>query len=79
VYAHNNLCLLSRNSEEYNEEETKMWDIGGDGFDSFQGVGILDFVTLSLEELTIEAVLFADDREVDNKEVIGLVSTSASS
>ena len=54
-----------------------MWDIGGDGFDSFQGVGVLDFATLSLDEPTIEAVLFADDGEENNKKVIGLVSTSS--
>jgi len=61
VYVHNNLCLLSRNSAEYNEEETKMWDIGGDGFDLFQGAGVLDFATLSLDEPTMEIVLFAND------------------
>ena len=42
-----------------------MWDIGEDGFDSFQSVGILDFVTLSLDEPTMEVVLFADDGEGD--------------
>jgi len=44
-----------------------MWDIGGDGFDSFQGVGIQDFATLSLDEPTMEVVLFADDGEGDMK------------
>ena len=76
VYVHNILCLLSQNSEEHNEEEIKMWDIGGDGFESFQGAGILDFITLSLDEPTMEALLFADDGG-DNEEVIGLVSTSS--
>jgi len=52
-----------------------MWDIGDDGFDSFQGAGVLYFATLSLEEPTMEAVLFADDGEGDNEEVIGLVLT----
>ena len=33
VYVHNNLRLLSRRSPNYNEGESKMWDIGGDGFD----------------------------------------------
>ena len=74
---HNNLRLLSRDSEEYNEEETKMWDIGGNGFDSFQGAGVLDFATLSLDESMMEVVLFADDGEEDNEEVIGLTSTSS--
>jgi len=77
VYVNNNLCLLSRNSEEYNEEETKMWHIVGDGFDSFQGAGILDFATHSLDEPTIENVLFAGDGEEDNEEVIRLLSTTS--
>ena len=49
-------------------------DIGGDGFDSFQGVY---FATLSLDEPTMEVVLFVDDGEGDNEEVIGLASTSS--
>ena len=77
VYMHNNLRLLSQNSEEYNEEKTKMWDIDGDGFDSFQGVGVLNFATLSLDEPTMEVVLFADDGKGDNEEVVGLASTSS--
>jgi len=54
-----------------------MWDIGGYGFNSFQGTGILDFAALSLDEPTMEAVLFADDGEGDNEEAIGLASTSS--
>ena len=54
-----------------------MQDYDGDGFNSFQGTNILDFATLSLDEPTMEAVLFADDGEGDNKEVIGLASTSS--
>ena len=77
MYVHNNLRFLSQNSEEYNEEKTKMWDIDGDGFDSFQGAVVLDFATLFLDELTMEAVLFADDGEGNNEKVIGLVSTSS--
>ena len=76
VYVHNNLRLLSRNSEEFNEEEIKMWDIGGNGFDSFQGIDIVDFATLFLDEHTMETVLFTDDGE-GNNEVIGLASTSS--
>jgi len=56
-----------------------MWDIDEDDFDSFQGDDILDFITLSLDELTMEAELFMDDGEGDNvnEEVIGLASTSS--
>ena len=63
VYVYNNLRLFSRNLEEYNEEETKMWDIDGDGSDSFQGIDIQDLATLSLDEPTMEAALFTDDGE----------------
>ena len=49
VYVHNNLCLLPQSSDECNEEETRIWDIGGDGFDSFQDASIIDFATLSLD------------------------------
>jgi len=28
IYVHSNICLLSRNSSKYKEEETKLWDIG---------------------------------------------------
>ena len=77
MYVHDNLRLLSRNPKEHNKKETKMWDIGGDGFDSFQDVGIQDFAILSLDEPTIENVLFAGDGEEDNEEVIRLLSTTS--
>ena len=32
VFIHNNLRLLSRNSPQYKQGETKMWDIAGDEF-----------------------------------------------
>jgi len=44
-----------------------MWAIGEDDFDSFEGVGIIDFGILSLDQPTMEAVLFADDREGEKK------------
>lgn len=75
VYVHSNLRLLSRSSQEYQEGELKLWDIGGDAFDSFQGAGILDVATLSLDEPTMEAVLFANDE--GNEEVIEQASTSS--
>ena len=75
MYVHNNLRLLSRNSAAYNEE-TKMRDIGGHGFDSFQGAGVLYSAALYLDETTMEVVLFADDGEENNEEVIGLALTS---
>lgn len=69
VYVHTNLRLLSRRSPHYNEGETKMWDIGGDSFDSLEGAGILEVANLSLDEPDMEAVVFADgDDEIDDEE-----------
>ena len=53
VYVYNNLRLLSRRSPNYNESEYKMWDIGGDGFDSMdiENVGILEIAIFLLMNL----------------------------
>ena len=47
------------------EGNTKLWDIGGDGFDSLEleGAGLLEIATLSLDEPAMESVLFTDDGE----------------
>ncbi|KAF7812037.1 Dimer_Tnp_hAT domain-containing protein [Senna tora] len=37
VFIHTNLRLLSRQSSKYNEGETRMWDIGGDRAEPFDG------------------------------------------
>ena len=60
VFVHNNLRLLSRRSPSYNEGESKMWDVGRDGFDSMdiENVGLLEIVDLSLDEPELEAILF---------------------
>ena len=60
VYVHNNLRLLSKRSPKYNEDESKMWDIGGDDFDSMdiENAGILEIANLSLDEPELEAMLF---------------------
>ena len=60
VYIHNNIQLLSRRSLNYNEGEYKMWDVGGDGFDSMdiENAGILEIADLSLDESELEAILF---------------------
>ncbi|PWA62215.1 bromo adjacent homology (BAH) domain, Zinc finger, RING/FYVE/PHD-type [Artemisia annua] len=46
VYIHNNLQLLSRNPN----DDVKMWDVGGDAFDSMEDVRFLEFADLSLDE-----------------------------
>ena len=60
VYIHNNLRLLSRRYPNYNEGESKMWDIGGDGFHSMdiENAGILEIADLSLDEHQLKAILF---------------------
>ena len=60
VFIHNNLRLLSRNSDQYEAEKTKMWDVGGDGFDSMEDVGFLEFADLSLDEPEFENGLLDD-------------------
>ena len=60
VFVHNNFRVLSRRSPNYNKGESKMWDIGGDGFDSMEieNVGLLEIVNFSLYEPELEVVLF---------------------
>ncbi|KAJ1398315.1 Ribonuclease H-like superfamily [Sesbania bispinosa] len=63
VFVHNNLRLLSRNSPQYYEEKTKLWDIAGDEFDLLDEFGILEVANLSLDEPELEVMLFNDDQE----------------
>ncbi|XP_058212956.1 uncharacterized protein LOC131324830 [Rhododendron vialii] len=69
VYVHNNLRLLSRRTRVYTEGDNKLWDVGGDAFDSLEGAGILDIANLSLDEPDMEAVIFTDEGEGDVIEV----------
>ncbi|KAF2306999.1 hypothetical protein GH714_023189 [Hevea brasiliensis] len=61
VFIHNNLRLLSRNSSQYYDEKTKLWDVGGDQFGSMEDVGVLEFANLSLDEPELESVLFDEN------------------
>ncbi|KAL2992789.1 hypothetical protein AAZX31_10G067800 [Glycine max] len=61
VFVHNNLRLLSRNTPQYHQEETKMWDVAGDDFGSLDDCGILEIASLSLDEPELEGVFFNDD------------------
>jgi len=60
VYVHSNLCLLSRNSSKYKEEETKLWDIARDDL-SLNDNEILEIASLSLDKPELESVLFNED------------------
>ncbi|CAH1416645.1 unnamed protein product [Lactuca virosa] len=57
VYIHNNLRLLSRNPN----DDVKMWDVGGDAFDSMEDVGFLEVTDLSLDEPDFENDLIIDN------------------
>ena len=61
VFIHNNLRLLSRSTSAYNDEKTKMWDVGGDDFGSMEDVGILEFANLLLDEPELKFVFFNED------------------
>lgn len=65
VFVHSNLRLLSRNSPQYQEEETKMWDIAGDNFGSLDDSGILEVANLSLDEPDLEDAFINDDDKLD--------------
>ncbi|XP_071723972.1 uncharacterized protein [Rutidosis leptorrhynchoides] len=58
VFIHSNFCLISRKSPQYAEGETKMWDIGGDAFDLFEDIGVLEVANLSLDEPEMESGFF---------------------
>ncbi|KAH1047505.1 hypothetical protein J1N35_038289 [Gossypium stocksii] len=49
--------------DRWTKRENKMWDIGGDIFDSFDGVRILGVASLSLDESDMEMVIFAHEEE----------------
>ncbi|GKD64224.1 hypothetical protein Tco_1306332 [Tanacetum coccineum] len=55
VFIHNNLRLLSRKTDQYNEEKTMMWDVGGDDFGTLEDTAFLEFVSLSLDKPELES------------------------
>lgn len=61
VFIHSNLRLLSRKTLEYLKGESKLWDIGGDKFGTFEDVGDLEIVELSLDEPELEKAVFDED------------------
>ncbi|XP_062196874.1 uncharacterized protein LOC133899819 [Phragmites australis] len=67
VHVHSNLRHLSRRTDAYKKGESRMWDVGGDSFDSLSGLGILEVASLSLNEPELQAVSFGDV-EVDIQE-----------
>ncbi|TVU30824.1 hypothetical protein EJB05_22468 [Eragrostis curvula] len=49
-----------RRSDTYKKGETRIWDVGGDSFESLSGVGILDISDLSPDKPQLEAISFGD-------------------
>lgn len=43
------------------KSKSKMLDFGGDEWDPFEGVDILEVTILSLDELDLEVVIFTND------------------
>ncbi|WVZ56169.1 hypothetical protein U9M48_006740 [Paspalum notatum var. saurae] len=67
VFVHSNLRHLSRRTDAYKTGETRMWDVGGDAFDSLGGIGLLEVADLSLDEPELQAVSFGmGDVEAEN-------------
>jgi len=58
VFVHSNLRHMSRKTDAYKTGETRMWDVGGDSFDTMAGVGLLEVAELSLDEPELQAVSF---------------------
>ncbi|KAL5134361.1 hypothetical protein HKD37_03G007538 [Glycine soja] len=61
VFVHSNLRLLSRNTPQYHQEETKIWDVARDDFGSLDDCGILEIASLSLDEPELKGIFFNDD------------------
>lgn len=74
LFVHTNLRLLSSRCPQYVQGENRMWDVGGDAFESFEGAGMLETVCLSLDEPELEAEVFADARNGYDVEPIKLGS-----
>lgn len=55
-----NLRLLSRRTPPYTQRESKKLDAGGDAFETLEGAGILDITNFSLNESSLEAVVFVE-------------------
>ena len=54
VYIHINSCVLSQNIPRYNKGERKMRDLGGDGFEAFENLRIVEVAKIFLDEQDLE-------------------------
>ncbi|KAL0312932.1 UNVERIFIED_CONTAM: hypothetical protein Sradi_5692500 [Sesamum radiatum] len=61
--------LNPRKTPQYFQDDTKIWDMVGDAFETIEDVGILEIANLLLDEPELETVLFDENTEdsgVDN-------------
>ena len=63
------IFVFSPETPQYNEKERKMWDLGRDRFESFEGLDILEVANLSLDRPDLEAMIFMDGDEDEAIEV----------
>ncbi|WCJ24667.1 hAT transposon superfamily [Euphorbia peplus] len=67
VFVHTNLRLLSRSTQSYAQGQTKMWDVGGDTFETPDGAGLLEVANISLDEPEFEKIVFVDEGDEDDE------------
>jgi hypothetical protein len=61
VYVHNNLRLVSRSTNDYVTRPSKMWDVGADEHETFDGISVLQEAELTLDELRLEVMMIEDE------------------
>ncbi|GJN30743.1 hypothetical protein PR202_gb19077 [Eleusine coracana subsp. coracana] len=61
VYVHNNLRLLSRCTDDYLTGLSKMWDVGVDEHETFDGISVLQGAELTLDEPEFEVMMIEDE------------------
>ncbi|XP_065877743.1 uncharacterized protein [Euphorbia lathyris] len=59
--------VCKRKTPQYEKGETRMWDIGGDAFESSDGARILEIADLSLDEPELESMVFVDEEDDENE------------
>nr|GEV94910.1 hypothetical protein CTI12_AA172660 [Tanacetum cinerariifolium] len=48
-------------TDQYLDEKTMMWDVGGDEFGTMEDTGFLEFAKLSFDESELETVFFSEN------------------
>ncbi|GJN07302.1 hypothetical protein PR202_ga25122 [Eleusine coracana subsp. coracana] len=61
IYVHNNLRLLLRCTDDYLTGPSKMWDVGADEHETFDGISVLQGAELTLDEPEFEVMMIEDE------------------